>query len=165
MNDWIALIIGYGFAIVIGHFRIKKIVDGLWRTEAGWNGIADNAVRPASYLSTFVGVVERVLFVASLQMEKAEFIGVWLVLKVASQWKLWSEGVTEKQPIDGRIFYNIFLIGSGLSIAYAVVGAQIIHFIAAENWSFAIGLPVALLAGTVALHMLAVYYQPKLKSK
>jgi hypothetical protein len=164
MNDWIALIAGYGFAVLIGHFCVAAVVDGLW-VEAGWKHRSDIEVRPAAYLPRLVGDIERVLFVAALQLGKAEFIGVWLALKVAGQWKRWAEGVTvAERKIEGRIFYNVFLIGSGLSIAYSVVGAQIISFITTKQWSFALGLPVALLVGTLLLHKLAIYYQKQVSS-
>lgn len=42
---------------------------------------------------------------------------MWLALKVASQWKRW-EG-------KERGTYNVFLIGSGLSLAMAYLGAWV----------------------------------------
>ena len=158
MNYVIALLCGYGFAIIIGCWCIGTVVDGLWRAEAG--NPSDTKVRPAGYLSALVGFVERALFVATLQMGRGEFIGVWLALKVAGQWKRWGEGETiDNRKVDGRIFYNIFLIGSGLSIAYAFVGAQLIRLILAKDWWYAIGLPVGLLLATLLLHNQANAYQ------
>jgi hypothetical protein len=46
-----------------------------------------------------IGLVERVLYTAFLQIGQAQFIGFWLAIKVAGQWKRWGE-LTE---IDGRI--------------------------------------------------------------
>jgi hypothetical protein len=98
--------------------------------------------------------------VVSLQLGKAEFIGVWLALKVAGQWKRWSEGVrVGEREVDARVFYNIFLIGSGLSIAYSIVGAQLIGAIGSEKWSIAVGLPAALLLGTFAFQKVVIHYQ------
>jgi Na+-driven multidrug efflux pump len=54
---------------------------------------------------------------------------------------------------------NIFLIGSGLSIAYSIVGAQLIGAIDSEKWSIAVGLPVALLLGTFTFHKVIIHYQ------
>jgi hypothetical protein len=151
MNEWLPVILGYGFAVVVGHFCIMAVVDKLWE-ESGWRRPSDAKVRPAFYLPQLIGLLERALYVASLQLGEPEFIGVWLALKVAGQWKRWEEA-------DGRIFYNIFLIGSGLSIAYAIVGFQLITFVVSERWSFAFGIPLALLIGTYALRELASYYQ------
>lgn len=156
MNYVIALICGYGFAVVAGHVCIAVVMDGLWRGEAG----GDSKTRPTAYQSRLVGFVERALFVATLQIGRGEFIGVWLVLKIAGQWKRWAEG--EKvgdEVIDGRSSFNLFLIGSGLSIAYAFVGAQLIKFMLGKDWWYAIGLPMALFLATVLLHNQAKAYQ------
>ena len=155
MNYVIALICGYGFAVIVGHLCILVVVDGLWRGESG-----HLSYKRASYLSRLVGFVERALFVATLQMGRGEFIGVWLLLKVAGQWKRWTEGETVgDKTIDGRSAFNIFLIGSGLSIAYAFVGAHLIRFIVGKDWWYAIGLPVGLLLATLLLHNQAKAYQ------
>jgi hypothetical protein len=158
MNYVIALICGYGFAVVVGHLCIATVVDGLWRGEAG--SPSDGKVRSSAYLSRLVGFVERALFVATLQMGRGELIGVWLLLKVAGQWKRWTEGEKVRDKvIDGRSSFNIFLIGSGLSIAYAFVGAQLIRLIIGKDWWYAIGLPVGLLLATLLLQNQAKAYQ------
>ena len=162
MNYVIALICGYGFAVVVGHLCTATVVDGLWRGEAG--GLSETKARSAGYLSRLVGFVERALFVATLQMGRGEFIGVWLLLKLAGQWKRWMEG--EKvggQVIDGRSSFNMFLIGSGFSIAYAFVGAQLIRFILGKDWWYAIGLPMGLFLATVLFHNQAKAYQISLR--
>ena len=158
MNYVIALICGYSFAIGVGHWCISTVVDGLWRGEAGVP--SDAKARSSAYLSRLVGFVERALFVATLQMGRGELIGIWLVLKVAGQWKRWTEGekVGDK-TIDGRSAFNIFLIGSGLSIAYAFVGGQLIRLIIGKDWWYVIGLPAGLLLATLLLHNQAKAYQ------
>jgi hypothetical protein len=156
-GHWIALAVGYGFAVIIGHFCVALVVDRLWKTEVGSS--SDKDVRPGFYLPKLVGIVERVLFVASLQLGKGEFIGVWFVLKVAGKWKRWSEGAEAGGKIDARVFYNIFLIGSALSLAYSVVGAELVELIDSKKWSSAVALPAALIVGTFALHLLALHYQ------
>ena len=158
MNYVIALICGYGFAVVVGHMCIATVIDGLWRGEAG--SPSDGKVRVAGYLSRLIGFVERALFIATLQMGRGELIGIWLVLKVAGQWKRWTDGerVGDK-VVDGRSAFNIFLIGSGLSIAYAFVGAQLIRFVIGKDWWYAVGLPLGLFLATVLLHNQAKAYQ------
>jgi hypothetical protein len=122
-------------------------------------GTAEN-IRPEHYLPRLVGLVERALFVGSLQLDKAEFIGVWIALKVAGQWKRWGGGVNVGgRVLEGRSFYNIFLIGSGLSVAYAVVGAQMLESLNEREWFFGLGLPLALLVATYLLALLASHYQ------
>jgi hypothetical protein len=48
-------------------------------------------------------------------------VGIWLVLKVAGQWHGWKD--------DDRTTYSNFLIGNGLSLLFAVTGAQIIKWL------------------------------------
>lgn len=67
--------------------------------------------------------------------------------------------MVENSLVEGRVYYNIFLIGSALSIAYSLVGAQLISSITDKNWELTFGLPMLLLVGTLALHQLAVRYQ------
>lgn len=70
------------------------------------------------------------LYVVSFQVTAIEFIGVWLALKVAGQWRQWNEGQTLDNDIKitGREIFNTFLIGNALSIIYAIVGAKIIEW-------------------------------------
>ena len=95
---------------------------------------------------------------------KPEFIGVWLVLKVAGSWNRWGEtGTIGGKKIEGRAFYNIFLIGSGLSIAYAIGGAKMIEYASASLWLRFFGLPLSIIAGTLILIKLADYWDKKYK--
>lgn len=151
MNDWIPTIFGYGYAILVGHFCIKALVDKLWPPEA--------ERPPAAYLPAIEGCLERGLFLASLQLQMTGFIGVWLALKAAGRWKRWDEGhETQNQKFDGRIFYHIFLIGSGLSVAYAAVAHQLIKSLKSPDTRrliFIFSLAAALVVGTFALRCYA----------
>ena len=64
------------------------------------------------------------MFIIAIQYGAYGFIGIWLALKVAAQWKRWSD----THP-KGRIAYNIFIIGSGLSVIFAIVGAKLIDWL------------------------------------
>ena len=99
MAEWIAAIAGYVFAVVVGHFTIRPVVDRLWQA-LGWTESATSDIRPNHYLPELVGLVERTLYVIALQLGKGEFIGVWIALKVAGQWQRWGQG------IRNRIFYR-----------------------------------------------------------
>jgi len=65
MSDWIPPILGYAFSVVVGHFCIAALVSRLWN-DAASNG----EIRQGDYLPRLVGVGERVLFVAWLQIFK-----------------------------------------------------------------------------------------------
>jgi hypothetical protein len=137
---------GYFFAVIVGHVFIKWLVEYLWRLEYGQ--VPQREQRPSPHLPPLVGFVERTLYVAALQFSQAEFIAVWLALKVAGQWKRWEEGHGE---VSGRVFFNIFLVGSGLSIAFAVAGARLIDSIAQEDVWNAFATCCVPVLGSVAL--------------
>lgn len=148
---------GYIFAVIAGHFAISKYIDRLWFL-IGWQ-TSNPDERPAHYLAYLLGIIERSLYFAALLANKPEFVGIWLALKVAGQWNRWGEkakiGTVE---LEGRVFYNIFLIGSGLSIAYAFVGANIFMSMGKHedkgyigSWFAVAILPILLIIGTIAL--------------
>jgi hypothetical protein len=154
-TEIIAVATGYGFALIAGNYLLVFVMDRLWQ-KTGASRAVFGEPSMAARLPQLVGLVERSLYVASFQIGKPEFIAVWLALKVAGQWKLWEEGRTaDGVELPGRLFYNLFLIGSGLSIAYGTVGAQLIEYIRDKNWLLAVVLPSALVLGTVVLQILA----------
>jgi hypothetical protein len=151
MNMWWPYVIGYLFAIVIAHFPISWVVNRMWES-IGWAKDNKERIRPASWQPSILGCVERALYVAFFQLGKPEFISVWLAMKIAGHWKGWSEDREyEGGVITGRMVYNIFLIGSALSIGYAVTGAKLVEWCLRQEWSLAIGVPVSLLLATSVL--------------
>lgn len=152
---WLQLVLvtaaGYLFAVFAGDFVIRRVVNKLW-----------NDIGPAehtySYLPRLVGVLERGLYVAALQVGHPEFIGLWLAIKVAGKWSLWREGTKAGEQgsedksgeIPGRAIYSIFLIGSGLSVAYAVAGEKIISFLNHGKWEYLGGVLTLIILGSLA---------------
>lgn len=109
-----------------------------------------------------VGVVERPLFLAALMGYHAEFIGVWLALKVAGGWFGWTEGIdvpaatgTKTVRVPGRVLFNRNLILSGLSVAYALAFSEALSALPHDGWlalliatsPFLLDLTIALIAG------------------
>jgi hypothetical protein len=127
---WVAHAIGYFVAVIVAAPLIKYIVDKLHETLAG-KGSHETLEGERAYASMAVGVglVERLLYVAALQIGKGEFIGVWLALKAAGQWEVW-----RKPSPEARATYQIFLIGSALSVLYAGVGFKIIGWVLGGEW-------------------------------
>jgi len=148
VNDWIPLILGYVFAVIFGGYCVPVVVKKLW-SDPKWAELY-----PKDYLSDLVGTVERTLYVAAFQIQHEEFIGVWLFLKVAFQW----QSCSGRDPTQVRSIHNIFLIGNGLSIAYALVGVKLSEWLQAGELSFAIGVPGSLLLGTFALWKMIDFY-------
>lgn len=66
-------------------------------------------------LTRWFGVVEILIYTSSLMLGYPEFIAVWLSLKVAGNWKDWSEAGQE-----ARAKFVIFLLGTGISLLVSV---------------------------------------------
>jgi hypothetical protein len=134
--DWWPYFLGYAFSIIIAHYLILPLVKALWSSHP------DQPHRGGAPASVVQGIFERLLYTASWGVGKPEFIGVWVVLKVASQWKHWSE-------MPG---YNVFLVGSAASILYASVGAKLIEWLSMGEFLKAITLPpLIMILFTIAL--------------
>jgi len=144
MSIWLARLLGYGFSVVVGHFLVKGVVDRMRNAiDAGpKNG-------PRSGQSTVVGVVERALYTSAMEIGRHGFVGIWLALKVAAAWKQWDKEAPEAS--SGRATCQIFLVGSGLSVAYGAAGWKIIDWVQMWNWQSAVGMPLALVLGSLAL--------------
>jgi len=151
MNLWWSYNIGYLFAIVISHFPIPLVIDRMWG-HIGCMEVNKDNIRPESGQPRILGCVERGLYIAAFQFDELEFIDGWLSLKVAGQWKrLGDDKKYAEHVIAGHAVYEIFLIGSALSISYAVTGAKLVEWCLRQKWSLAIGVPVSLLLATLVL--------------
>ncbi len=127
----IVCLLGYGFSILIGHLFVSPFVNQLWRwieedanspavdgsTEENGASVQGTAATrsPDAWRPKGVGVLERLLITSAVGLGHSSFIAVWLALKAAASWSQW------KQPP----VFHVFLIGNGLSIAFAVGGAVI----------------------------------------
>jgi len=148
-NYVIGCMIGYVVSVLGGHLATRCVMDALWKSLGR---TVDKAFRIYPKHPQMAGVLERALYTAAWQLGKPEFIGVWLAVKVAGQWKGWSEPFTDEdsgKKIPGRAFFNLFLIGNAFSIAYALVGGLMIEWISKPLLAPAIGVPIVLGAGTV----------------
>lgn len=138
----VAHLIGYSVAMLVPVPALMGISRLLWihlvldaRERAD-----DPAAGHQAYLPALLGVLERFLYVAALLQGYAEFVGVWLALKVAGGWKGWTEG---EEGIHGRHLFNSTLIGSGLSLVWAVVGAAIVAWLVGGRPELAVSAGVA----------------------
>ena len=104
-----------------------------------------------------VGLVERTLYTASWLVARPEFIAVWLAIKTVSDWTAWRE---DQEGIPGRAIFNVVLIGSGLSILWASVGAFVVTCLQNGDLADALACVAALAAGNFILFCL---YPPKAK--
>ena len=134
-------LLGCGYATLGGAIAVYPIMCLMWailRAQAAASsnstGTArrpdDSNLQPNFWQTATIGVIERGLYVASLQIGRPEFIGLWLGIKTVAQSKTW----TDHGSVPGRAIYNNFLVGNGLSILYAAIGAGIIYWTVGPSW-------------------------------
>lgn len=142
---------GYLFAVAIGGVLIplvnRRALHTIGMPQAGQPSDEYHMANP--WTAAYVGIIERILYVASLQLQSAEFIGLWLGIKVAGGWARWSEN---------RKIFQVFLMGNGLSVMYAAVGFKLITWVRAcqapELWA----VPSALVTFTILLWAFLRFY-------
>ena len=150
MWQWYA--IGYLFSVLVGHFFVAMVADQMWQS-IGWKPAKSARFRPDAWQPRVLGVIERFLYTSSLLVGKAEFIGFWLAVKVAGQWKRWSEDQeSDGVHVSGRSIYQNFLIGNGLSILFSIVGYKLIEWLPQRKYTEALCVPVSLMALTMIIY-------------
>jgi hypothetical protein len=131
------LVIAYGFGLISGVIAplilMPPTLRLLWWQVADHNGIQRTALlADVIFLPALVGLLERLLYIIALLAKSPEFIGVWLALKVAGGWSGWSgkreykwddNGKEILGYVPGRQEFNLFLVGTALSLIFAVAGA------------------------------------------
>lgn len=150
MTTLLPYAIGYAFAVAAGGVLVGLLSRealykiGMPREAAqdpsGVNADSDAMANP--WTAAYVGLIERILYVASLQSGAPEFIGIWLALKVAGGWKRWSER---------RKIFQVFLIGSGFSVLYSVVGFRMIQWDISGERTLFLAVPVILVVLNLSL--------------
>jgi hypothetical protein len=108
------VIIGYVISTLGGALVLWLLIDKIAWGYLAKKGIQGKAARP---LTPLMGILERFMYTTVFIINQPTFIAVWLALKGASQWKIWKNG--ERGP------YNVFLIGSALSLIIAFLGAWV----------------------------------------
>jgi len=152
-------IVPYAFALLGGGLFIHLIIECMWRLVEA-EAILENplfataihaSLRRYEWQGDVLGIVERTLYLASIQAMHPEFIAVWLTLKTIARSSRW----TEEKRVRGRALFNNFVAGNGLSILYAGTAAGMIEWAKAPEWTgdrgLALWVPVALSLGSIAL--------------
>ena len=130
-------LVGYTISLFVAHFFIR------WTTDPLWYSINEERKKEWLLASLNQGFIERMLYTLSWQFDQPAFIGIWLALKAASQWKKWSETPS----------YNIFLVGTGLSVIYSVIGANVISWIQ-QSCSEAVTVPIVI----ILLNLILIWF-------
>ena len=147
-NYYIPWIIGLGYSVVVGHLAISPTMRILWR-GIGLN--PDSATqRPHSWQPAAQGFVERALFTVAIVAGFAAFIAAWLVLKTASQWSAFIRRDDDDEVNTHAVHVN-YVLGTGLSIAFAAAGAFMIELLEGEDVRPAILVGLGTVAAAIAL--------------
>jgi len=105
LQNYYPSILGYLYSTVLAGFIITPISSAMWEFVG--------RKRPNTWQPITIGIVERILYTASIQIGQPTFVGIWLALKVAGQWHGWKD--------DDRTTYSNFLMGNGLSLLLRVL--------------------------------------------
>jgi hypothetical protein len=140
-----------GFALVAGDYFTWQLTDVLLDEDRRKN------LQKVLHRPKLVGVVERTLFVVTIVARQAAFIVAWLALKAIGA-GTWGRAGGDERPGD-RDLYQRFLIGSGVSVLFAIAVAKSIEWTAPakgepKHWEWAIGS----CAGVVALSTLLILW-------
>lgn len=127
---WVRYLLGFGFSVGIGGLLIRPLlkemhdkVNAYVRSTNPQYHIGLREIRPFTSFPTICGYIERPVYTASWLLRRPEFIGVWLVVKMAARWTL------PKDPMDSRHRYYPVLVGNLLSVVYGVVGGIAIKWL------------------------------------
>lgn len=98
---------------------------GTWRGKFSW-------------MPRRIGIIERVFYTTAVILGQFTFIGVWLIFKAIGQWKDISENDKSlKKKNEGkitRIRANMFLIGTGLSLIFGLLGGVVFKAIVDNSY-------------------------------
>ena len=165
LSQVLFFLLGYVYAIVLGHWVIQRVSNTIWDSNP-----LSKKIRLTGNTPQFVGFLERGLYVASFQVQRPEFIAAWLVLKAAGNWKGWEGSINSQKDIEnytgaqsiGRYIYNAFLIGTGLSLAYGVVGWLMIKYLQDHKIVLGFGIPIIFYSSTELFYAVIRHYHKKL---
>jgi hypothetical protein len=138
----IECLIGYSISIGVGGvviYYISKSARKITETDKDFSSGSEYI-----WATIIMGCIERFIYTTSIVFGVKEFIPAWLVVKVASQWSKW-DGTKDKSintindgSFKGRGMYQMYLVGSGLSVIYGALGGQTIIWISNGNSWYAI---------------------------
>jgi hypothetical protein len=155
---WWHYVAGYTFSLVMGRIMVGLVMREAWRQLGPIGG--PTSLR--GWLSPVIGEIEGVMFTTAWLLEKPEFILLWIAIKVTGQWKRWGEdNEVGGLIVPGRDIFNVFLLGSALSMIYAIVGGVMVKWLAQADWMPAIGVPLLIVIGTIILYFQAKQHYTK----
>lgn len=107
------------YAIIFGSFLGDFIIHPICRLMKSSAERENDNNDGVTFSSSWLGMVERGIYVSSWLVGFPQFIAVWLTLKTVSKWGRWND---DKK---GRAAFLVFLTGTGLSLLFATLVAVI----------------------------------------
>lgn len=112
-------LVGYAISLLVGHIALWLIVDKWMWTSLTRHHSGDVRFEHNRNVFTWaVGIVERTLYTTSFLIGAWQLVGIWLALKATVRWRKGAES-------PGTGSDNVWLIGSGVSLLIAFVGAWV----------------------------------------
>ncbi len=153
--DIFYLIIAYGISIYIGHLIVFPISDDAYfitlkEKYEQWE------IGPHRWTSICVGILERIIITTSLIFGVTGVLAIWYGIKIISKVNVWNEEKKDDARNEtvkhgrGRALFNIYLIGTALSLIYGAFGAQVFYWLHYHYYlHFLLSAPVLIGAGFI----------------
>lgn len=138
INEILSIIIGYVFSLIIAFPLTYYFAHFLGKAINEFQGEKEYY----RWTAALVGTIERLLYTSAVLVDQLNFIALWLAVKTVSQWRRWGEkeesSQKETNPYQERANFNSYLINTGLSITYGVLGGKIPEWLKDNHMDFAI---------------------------
>jgi|GEM_PF-2882496 len=152
-NITVYYIIGYAYSIGLGSLMTSAFAQHTGRSIDEYDTSEKARYRWAAKL---LGAIERLLYTTAIIMGENNFIALWLTLKTISQWEKW-KGADEKS----RANFNNFLSGTGLSLAYGILGGMVVKWLGSNNFLLIFSSTIGLVILTEIFIIYAKHHKPE----
>lgn len=133
---WWLHFVGLFFSVIVAGFPIRWVTDSLWEA-IGLAKENTDLYRPHAWLPTATGWIERTLYYTFVHMGMPLLVAVWFAVKAAGIW-FWRSDAQSSDRVAGRAAFSVSLVGNGLSLTYALAGAQAVRWALNRQWLLAL---------------------------
>jgi len=107
--------LGLAISVLAGQLILPPLMDKIVK-KLGRDPYAKDRHR---WLSSLLGCVERAIYTLAIVGGSGTLVAVWLGIKSAAQWE------RRRENPGAAEFDNAFLVGSGISLLIAMIGAAV----------------------------------------
>lgn len=115
------LFVGYAVSVFGGHLLVRWLVDR-YSKQVIETYPTESYYRALPAIRKFHGCMERAIYTSAVVLGVPEGIGVWLAFKALMRWRVGGENENPNIIPSSSL---IFLIGTGLNLAFGVIGGLI----------------------------------------